>query len=33
MSRELAEKLMAAIKKTKIMNPPSDCISPSARIF
>ncbi|MBI5872419.1 DNA topoisomerase VI subunit B [archaeon] len=27
-SRENAEKLMEAIKKTKIMNPPTDCISP-----
>ena len=26
--RETAEKLMDGIKKTKIMNPPSDCISP-----
>ncbi|MBN2368416.1 DNA topoisomerase VI subunit B [Candidatus Woesearchaeota archaeon] len=27
-SREMAEKLMEGIKKTKIMNPPTDCISP-----
>jgi len=27
-SREMAEKLLEAIKKTKIMNPPTDCISP-----
>lgn len=28
MSREMAEKLMKGIKKTKIMAPPTDCISP-----
>ncbi|MEM4397170.1 MAG: DNA topoisomerase VI subunit B, partial [Candidatus Woesearchaeota archaeon] len=28
MSREMAEKLMEGIKKTKIMNPPTDTISP-----
>ncbi|NTV23765.1 MAG: DNA topoisomerase VI subunit B [Nanoarchaeota archaeon] len=27
-SREMAEKIMEGIKKTKIMNPPTDCISP-----
>lgn len=27
-SREMAEKLIEAIKKTKIMTPPTDCISP-----
>jgi DNA topoisomerase-6 subunit B len=27
-SRETAEKIMEGIKKTKIMNPPTDCISP-----
>jgi len=27
-SREIAEKLERGIKKTKIMNPPTDCISP-----
>ena len=27
-TREMAEKLMNGIKKTKIMNPPTDCISP-----
>jgi DNA topoisomerase VI subunit B len=30
-SREMAEKLMEAIKKSKIMNPPTDCISPIGR--
>lgn len=28
MSREMAEKLMEGIAKTKLMNPPTDCISP-----
>ncbi len=28
MTREMAEKLEHGIKKTKIMNPPADCISP-----
>jgi DNA topoisomerase-6 subunit B len=28
MSREMAEKLMEGIKNTKLMNPPTDCISP-----
>jgi len=28
MTREIAEKLEKGIKKTKIMNPPTDCISP-----
>ena len=27
-SREMAEKLMSGIKKTKLINPPTDCISP-----
>ncbi|MFH1398916.1 MAG: DNA topoisomerase VI subunit B [Candidatus Woesearchaeota archaeon] len=27
-SREMAEKLMAGIEKTKLMTPPTDCISP-----
>ncbi len=27
-SREMAEKLMQGIKKTKLINPPTDCISP-----
>ncbi len=27
-SREMAEQLLKGIKKTKIMNPPTDCISP-----
>jgi len=27
-SREMAEKLLQAIKRTKIMSPPTDCISP-----
>ena len=32
-SRELAENLMRGIKKTKIMNPPTDCISPIGKIL
>jgi DNA topoisomerase VI subunit B len=28
MTRELAEKLVEGIRKTKIMNPPTDCITP-----
>ncbi len=28
MSRDMAEKLMEGIKKTKLINPPTDCISP-----
>jgi DNA topoisomerase-6 subunit B len=32
-SREVAERLMQGIKTTKIMNPPTDCISPIGHIL
>jgi len=34
MSREMAEHLMSGIKKTKLINPPTDCVSPiTAELF
>lgn len=33
MSREMSEKLVEGIKKTKIQNPPTDCLSPIGQEF